>query len=162
MIRPCEDADFERVHEIVNDAARAYAGVIPADRYHEPYMPREELRAEIDAGVRFWGWTEEDGPILGIMGIQPRGDVTLVRHAYVLTPDQGRGIGGELLEHLLGTVEGPVLVGTWADAQRAVSFYEKHGFRRTTREETERLLRRYWSIPDRQIETSTVLELAAD
>jgi GNAT superfamily N-acetyltransferase len=162
MIRRCEEADFERVYEIVNEAARAYEGVIPADRYSEPYMPREVLRAQLDAGVSFWGWEGETGSLLGVMGVQPLGAVTLIRHAYVITPEQGRGMGGELLEHLLGLTEGQVLVGTWADASWAIRFYERHGFRLTTRRATEELLRRYWTIPERQIETSVVLEMVRE
>ena len=156
MIRPCRDADFEAVFEIVNDAAQAYRGVIPADRWHEPYMPRQELRGEIDAGVAFWG-CEEGGELLGVMGIQDVKDVTLIRHAYVRTARRREGIGGRLLAHLRTLTARPLLMGTWAAATWAVRFYEKHGFRRVTHEEKERLLRVYWSIPVRQVETSVVL-----
>ena len=156
MIRKCNDNDFEMVCEIVNDGAQAYKGVIPADRLKEPYMPRNELRHEIDSGVEFWGY-EEDGELVGVMGIQDVQDVTLIRHAYVRTAKQKRGVGGELLSHLRLTTSRPILIGTWADATWAISFYEKHGFRVVTTEEKDRLLRKYWSIPDRQIETSVVL-----
>jgi len=156
VIRPCRDADFEAVFEIVNDAAQAYRGVIPADRWHEPYMPRQELRGEIDAGVAFWG-CEEGGELLGVMGIQDVKDVTLIRHAYVRTARRREGIGGRLLAHLRTLTARPLLMGTWAAATWAVRFYEKHGFRRVTHEEKERLLRVYWSIPVRQVETSVVL-----
>jgi GNAT superfamily N-acetyltransferase len=156
MIRRCEEADFEAILAVVNEAARAYDGVISADRYHEPYMPVEELRSEIDAGVEFWAW-EEDGAFLGIMGIQNVKDVTLIRHAYVRSPDQGRGIGGRLLERLRGQTARPLLVGTWADALWAVRFYEKHDFELAPAEKTATLLRRYWSVPERQIESSVVL-----
>ncbi len=158
MIRPCTSADLDTILDIVNQAAEAYRGKIPADRWHEPYMPREELEAEIAAGVAFWG-VEQEGRLLGVMGIQPVKDVTLIRHAYVLPSHQGQGIGGELLEHLLTLAERPVLVGTWAAATWAVRFYERHGFRLVTTEEKDRLLRAYWSIPARQVETSVVLAL---
>jgi N-acetylglutamate synthase-like GNAT family acetyltransferase len=156
MIRPCGPNDFEAIYEIVNDAAQAYKGVIPADRWHEPYMPREELQHEIDDGVRFWGY-EENGELVGVMGIQHVQDVTLVRHAYVRTARQGQGIGGRLLAHLRTLTDRPVLIGTWAAATWAIRFYEKHGFRLVSEEEKNRLLRKYWSISARQVETSVVL-----
>ena len=156
MIRKCDDTDFEAIYEIVNDGAQAYKGVIPADRLKEPYMDRDELRHEIDAGVEFWGY-EEAGELLGVMGNQHVLDVTLIRHAYVQTARQNRGIGGKLLLHLRTMTSRPILIGTWADASWAIRFYEKHGFRVVTVEEKNRLLKKYWSIPDRQIETSVVL-----
>jgi GNAT superfamily N-acetyltransferase len=156
MIRKCDDTDFEVIYEIINDGAQAYKGVIPADRLKEPYMDRDELRHEIDAGVEFWGY-EEAGELLGVMGIQQVLDVTLIRHAYVQTARQNRGIGGKLLLHLRTMTSRPILIGTWADASWAIRFYEKHGFRVVTVEEKNRLLKKYWSIPDRQIETSVVL-----
>ena len=156
MIRKCDDGDFETVYKIINDGAQAYKGVIPADRLQEPYMPRNELKHEIDSGVEFWGY-EEDVEIVGVMGIQDVQDVTLIRHAYVLTARQKRGVGGELLSHLRSMTSRPILIGTWADATWAIRFYEKHGFRVVTTEEKDRLLKKYWSIPDRQIETSVVL-----
>ena len=156
MIRQCETDDFETIYEIVNDAAVAYKGVIPADRWHEPYMPREELQHEIDDGVRFWGY-EEDGDLIGVMGIQDVQDVTLIRHAYVRTTQRRKGIGGKLLSHLLTLTDRPILIGTWAAATWAIRFYEKHGFRLVSEEEKTRLLKKYWSIPERQVETSVVL-----
>ena len=156
MIRKCDDTDFEVIYEIVNDGAQAYKGVIPADRLKVPYMDRDELRHEIDAGVEFWGY-EEAGELLGVMGIQHVLDVTLIRHAYVQTVRQNRGIGGKLLLHLRTMTSRPILIGTWADASWAIRFYEKHGFRVVTVEEKNRLLKKYWSIPERQIETSVVL-----
>ena len=155
-IRQCGTGDFESVYAIVNDAAQAYRGVIPADRYHEPYMPREELQREIDAGVVFWG-LEEGGELLGVMGIQDVQDVTLIRHAYVRTDRRKQGIGSRLLGLLQTKTTRPTLIGTWADAVWAVRFYEKHGFRLVSTEEKNRLLKKYWSIPDRQVETSVVL-----
>jgi len=157
-IRRCTEADFEAVYEIVNDAASAYKGIIPADRWKEPYMPREELAHEIADGVVFWG-CEDGGRLVGVMGIQDVQDVTLIRHAYVRTSIRRQGIGGKLLNFLLGQAKGrrPILIGTWADATWAISFYVRHGFRVVTREEKERLLRKYWSIPERQVETSVVL-----
>ena len=156
MIRKCDDTDFLTIYEIVNDGAQAYKGVIPADRLKEPYMDRDELRHEIDAGVEFWGY-EEAGELLGVMGIQQVLDVTLIRHAYVRADRQKKGIGGKLLLHLRTMTSRPILIGTWADASWAIRFYEKHGFRVVTVEEKNRLLKKYWSIPDRQIETSVVL-----
>jgi GNAT superfamily N-acetyltransferase len=157
-IRPCVAADFDVTCAIINAAAMAYAGVIPSDRYHVPYMPAGELREEIAAGVRFWGWHDPEG-LSGVMGIQDVDDVTLIRHAYVRPDRQGAGIGSRLLAHLMGLPRQPLLVGTWADATWAVRFYERHGFRLVTHEEKDRLLRRYWSIPERQVDTSVVLRL---
>lgn len=156
MITLCADADLEAMYLIVNDAARAYKGVIPPDRWHEPYMPRDELKREIDDGVAFWGY-REGGELVGVMGIQDVGDVTLIRHAYVKTTHQGRGIGSVLLGHLMGLSDRPTLVGTWAAADWAVRFYERHGFSLVSPEEKDRLLKRYWRIPARQVETSVVL-----
>ena len=156
MIRRCDEDDFEAIHSIVNEAARAYEGVIPADYWQEPYMPREELRDEIDAGVVFWGY-DEGGELTAVMGIQPVDDVTLIRHAYVRPAAQRRGIGSALLEALRAQTARPVLVGTWADATWAIRFYERHGFRLVSAEEKDRLLRRYWTVGERQIETSVVL-----
>ena len=156
MIRRCDDSDFETMYAIINDAARAYRGVIPEDRWHEPYMPREDLRREIGDGVRFWGF-EEDGKLIGVMGIQDAGDVTLIRHAYVTTSERRKGIGSMLLSELVRKTDRPLLIGTWADAAWAIRFYEKHGFRLVTAEEKDRLLNTYWKIPARQVETSVVL-----
>lgn len=156
MTRPCDDADFEAIYSIINDAAEAYRGVIPKDRWHEPYMPREELRHEIESGVRFWGY-EENGELLGVMGIQDVQDVTLIRHAYVRTTNRNQGIGGKLLAELRKLTSRPILIGTWAAAVWAIRFYERHGFQLVTKEEKERLLKKYWSIPERQVETSVVL-----
>jgi GNAT superfamily N-acetyltransferase len=157
-IRRCADADFDAMHDVINAAATAYAGFIPADRYHVPYMPAEELRGEIAAGVRFWGWHDAEG-LSGVMGVQDVRDVTLIRHAYVMPDRQGVGVGSRLLAHLLSLPHQPLLVGTWADAVWAVRFYERHGFRLVTQKQKDRLLRRYWSIPERQVDTSVVLRL---
>ena len=156
MIRPCRGHDFEAMFTIINDAAEAYRGVIPADRWHDPYMSQEELRHEIACGVRFWGW-EESGELVGVMGIQDVEDVTLVRHAYVRTAQRSKGIGGRLLSELRTLTPRPVLMGTWAAASWAIRFYQKHGFQLVTPEEKDRLLKKYWSIPERQVETSVVL-----
>ncbi|MDD3581270.1 MAG: GNAT family N-acetyltransferase, partial [Desulfobacca sp.] len=156
MIRPCDQHDFEAIYAIINEAAEAYRGVIPADRWHEPYMPRDELQQEIEAGVVFWGY-EESGELLGVMGLQPVQDVTLIRHAYVRTAQQNQGIGGQLLTTMCQQTERPILVGTWAAATWAIRFYEKHGFCLVSPAEKDRLLKKYWSIPERQIETSVVL-----
>ena len=156
MIRDCVAGDFEAIYEIINDAAQAYRGIIPPDRWHDPYMPREELREEITAGVAFLGYVQ-DGELAGVMGTQNVQDVTLIRHAYVRTAQRNRGIGGELLAKIMDGATRPVLIGTWADAVWAVRFYERHGFKVVSGQEKERLLRKYWSVPDRQIETSVVL-----
>jgi len=156
IIRPCEDIEFEAVYAIIDDAAQAYRGIIPADRWKEPYMPREELRYEMDEGVVFWGY-EEDGELLGVMGIQDVKDVTLMRHAYVRTAKRRYGIGGKILAELRKKTARPVLIGTWAAENWAVSFYEKHGFRLVTSKEKDHLLKKYWAIPERQVETSVVL-----
>jgi len=155
-VRLCRDHERTAVLAIVNTAAEAYRGVIPADRWHEPYMPGEELDGEIAAGVVFWGH-EQDGRLVGVMGLQSVRDVDLIRHAYVLPESQGRGIGGALLRHLRGLSTRPMLVGTWAAADWAVRFYERHGFRLASPANKTVLLKTYWSIPDRQIETSVVL-----
>jgi GNAT superfamily N-acetyltransferase len=156
MIRPCDHNDFEAIYAIVNDAAEAYRGIIPEDRWKEPYMDRQELQHEIDDGVVFWGY-EDEGELIGVMGIQDVMDVTLVRHAYVRKARQNQGIGGKLLTELRRKTTRPTLMGTWADAVWAVRFYEKHGFRLVTPEEKTQLLQRYWCIPERQVETSVVL-----
>jgi GNAT superfamily N-acetyltransferase len=156
MIRQCDERDFELIWTIINDGARAYRGVIPADRWTEPYMSKEKLQREIDDGVVFWGY-EENGTLIGVMGIQRVQEVTLIRHAYVRTGSQKRGIGAQLLSHLRDMANGPVLIGTWADAVWAIRFYERHGFQMVGWEEKNRLLKKYWSIPERQVETSVVL-----
>jgi N-acetylglutamate synthase-like GNAT family acetyltransferase len=156
MIRPCTDNDFEATYDIINDAAQAYKGLIPADRWHEPYMSQDQLQQEIDAGVNFWG-VEENGRVVGIMGIQDKGDVTLIRHAYVRTALRNRGVGSQLLHHLEAMTDNPILIGTWAAATWAIAFYKKNGYRLVSTDEKNRLLKKYWNIPDRQVETSVVL-----
>jgi len=156
MIRRCEEDDFAAIFEIINEAAVVYKGVIPDDRWHEPYMPGAELRGEIDDGVVFWG-IEKEGELVGVMGIQDKGDVTLIRHAYVRKDRQGQGVGTELLKFLEGETSKGVLIGTWADATWAIGFYEKNGYSLVSEEEKTRLLVKYWSIPARQVETSVVL-----
>jgi GNAT superfamily N-acetyltransferase len=156
MIRRCEERDLEAIWAIVNDGAVAYKGIIPADRWHEPYMTREELRREIDDGVVFWGY-EAESELAGVMGIQPVEDVTLIRHAYVRTARQNQGIGARLLAHMIELTSGPLLVGTWRDAAWAIRFYEKHEFTMLSDAVYQNVIRRYWKIPQRQIETSVVL-----
>ncbi len=156
MIRQCDHDDFERIQSVINESAHAYKGVIPDDCWKQPYMSREDLRDEINDGVQFWGY-EEDRELLGVMGIQYIQGVTLIRHAYVRTSKRNHGIGGKLLSFLQDQTTRPLLVGTWADAVWAVRFYEKHGFQVVSAQEKDRLLRIYWSISDRQIETSVVL-----
>jgi GNAT superfamily N-acetyltransferase len=155
MHRKCQPGDSERIYFIINEAAKAYQGVIPSDRYHQPYMPMEELAREMKR-VTFLGW-EVNGELIGIMGLEPIKDVTLIRHAYVLPRWQQRGIGSKILNHLKTLVTTPrMLVGTWTDADWAIRFYQKHGF--TLLSNKDELLRTYWGIPQRQIETSVVLE----
>jgi N-acetylglutamate synthase-like GNAT family acetyltransferase len=156
MIRQCGNSEFETIYSIINDAAQAYKGVIPADCWKEPYMSEDELREEISAGVVFWGY-EEDGGLIGVMGIQHVQDVTLIRHAYIRAAKQNQGIGGKLLAHLRRQTPLPVLIGTWADATWAVRFYERRGFSLVSLAEKDYLLKKYWSIPERQVETSVVL-----
>ena len=157
MICSLLPSDFDAILKVTNDAAQAYKGVIPDDRWKEPYMSADELRGEIEAGVRFFGWLE-GGHLLGVTGIQALKDTTLIRHAYVLPGYQRQGIGTELLEYLIGLAATPeIMVGTWADATWAIRFYEKHGFKLMPSREKDRLLRAYWNIPERQVETSVVL-----
>ena len=154
MIRKCGWEDIEEMYVVINEAARVYEGVIPPDRYHEPYMPLDELREEMQH-MTFFGW-EEDQTLVAVIGFQPFADVTLIRHAYVLPEYQRQGLGSKLLEHLKTLTTDPrLLVGTWADASWAIEFYEKHGFRLLTNK--DELLKAYWDIPERQIETSIVL-----
>ena len=159
-IRPCRDDERPAILAIVNAAAEAYRGAIPADRWHEPYMEAGELEAEIAAGVSFWGY-EADGELIGVMGIQAVGDVDLIRHAYVIPGRQRAGVGGALLRHLCEAATRPMLVGTWAAADWAIRFYQRHGFELVTPERKTALLRTYWSIPERQIEASVVLTAGA-
>ena len=156
MIRRSAEADHETILAIVNDAAQAYRGVIPADRWHEPYMPKDELEREIGAGVVFWV-AEEDGRVLGVMGIQDKGEVALVRHAYVASNLQKKGVGTTLLRHVEGLTTKPILIGTWASASWAIDFYRRNGYTVVSDQDKDRLLRTYWSIPARQVETSVVL-----
>ena len=156
MIRPCIPADLDTLYTVINDGASAYNGVIPSDCFHTPYMSREELAHEIAQGVSFWSF-ERDGAISGMMGIQEVKDVTLIRHAYVRTASQGQGIGAKLLTHLRQLTERPILIGAWADALWAIRFYQRHGFQVVSQSEKERLLRTYWTVSPRQIETSVVL-----
>ena len=156
MIREAIDEDFEEIFNIINDAAIAYKGVIPHDRWHEPYMTREELHAEIEDGVRFSCFVDQN-EIIGVMGIQDKSDVALIRHAYVRTNQRKKGIGTLLLQDLMKDARKPILIGTWKAADWAIRFYEKYGFRLVEEEEKNRLLKKYWAIPERQIETSVVL-----
>ena len=141
---------------IINAAAQAYRGVIPPDRWHEPYMPADELAAEIADGIAFW-IAEDAGRMLGVMGIQDKGEVALVRHAYVSPGAQKQGVGTRLLQHVQSLVDKPVLIGTWAAASWAIEFYRRNGFTLVTGAEKDALLRKFWSIPERQVETSVVL-----
>jgi len=160
VIRRCIAGDIEEIFGVINDAASAYRGVIPADRWQEPYMPLEELRGELAAGVQFWGWVQ-DGRIGGVMGLQLVGDVALVRHAYTRPADQGKGIGSALLHHLVSEIDRLVLVGTWKAATWAIRFYLGRNFTLVSEQEKADLLRRYWTVPERQIEESVVLRLNA-
>jgi GNAT superfamily N-acetyltransferase len=156
IIRKSAEADLAAMSAIVNEAALAYRGVIPADRWREPYMPADELAGEIADGVVFWV-AEEDGRLVAVMGIQDRGDVALVRHAYTAPSAQRQGVGTRLLRHVEGLTGKPILIGTWADASWAVEFYRRNGYTVVPAGDKDRLLRAYWSIPARQVETSVVL-----
>lgn len=159
MIHKLAFSDFDSILYIINEAAQAYRDVIPEDRWKDPYMPAGELRREIESGVEFYGWVQGD-TLVAVMGFQLVKDTTLIRHSYVLTEYQRRGIGEKLLKHLIGLAQTPeILVGTWEANTRAICFYEKHGFKLVSREDKDRLLRKYWNIPERQIETSVVLKL---
>jgi GNAT superfamily N-acetyltransferase len=158
MILPLPNQEFNEILQVINDAANAYKDVIPADRWKEPYIIAEELKAEIGSGVKFWGLKQND-VLVAVMGIQPVKDVTLIRHAYVLTSQQRKGYGEKLLNHLMTLAQtSTVLVGTWSAAFWAVNFYAKTGFMQVGEEEKNSLLRKYWNIPKRQVETSTVLK----
>jgi GNAT superfamily N-acetyltransferase len=160
-IRPCHNGDRATILAIINAAAEAYRGVIPADQWHEPYMPPEELESEIAAGVAFWGY-EADGDLAGVMAVQTVGDADLIRHAYVRPDRQGCGVGGALISRLRGLTTQRMLVGTWSAAEWAIRFYQRHGFVLVAPAPKSVLLRTYWTIPDRQIETSVVLANPAD
>lgn len=156
MIRKLNDNDFEKIYQIINEAAVAYRGVIPADRWKEPYMPREELRQQILDGVEFRGF-EDGGELTGVMGIQDKTEVELIRHAYILTKNRRSGIGTKLLNYLILDCQKPILIGTWKTAVWAIDFYQKNKFQLVSEEDKNILLKRYWKIPDRQVETSVVL-----
>ncbi len=155
LIRKSVEQDLAAVLEIINDAAQAYQGVIPADRWRDPYMPERELLEEIAGGIVFW--VAEEERVLGVMGMQDKGTVALVRHAYVAPTVQRKGVGASLLRHVQGLTDKPILIGTWADASWAIEFYQRNGFAVVSDRDKNHLLRTYWSIPDRQIETSVVL-----
>jgi len=156
MIRRCGTGEFEKIYEVIDDAAAVYKGIIPPDCWKEPYMSKEELQHEIHEGVVFWGYYEGD-KLVGVMGIQPVQDVTLIRHSYVRSTKQNQGIGGKLLSRLRKETSRPILIGTWAAAVWAIRFYKRHGFKLVSSGEKDQLLRKYWSISERQISTSVVL-----
>ena len=156
MIRLCREDESETMLAIINSAAEAYRGAIPADCWHEPYMPTTELRSDIAAGITFVGY-EVDGVVAGVMGIQPVRNVDLIRHAYVLPAYQGHGVGSALLAYLRAQAFRPILIGTWTAATWAIRFYERHGFHLVPETTKALLLRTYWRVPERQIETSVVL-----
>lgn len=156
MIRKCNNEEFKVIYEIINEAAQVYQRFIPRERWREPYMSYEHLQHEIGSGITFWGYEEED-QLQGVMGIQPVKDVTLIRHAYVRTEKQGQGIGGKLLTHLYNMTKTPVLIGTWADAFWAISFYQNQGFCLLPSAEKECLLNKYWTAPKWHMDMSVVL-----
>ena len=156
MIRNSSESDFNDIYNVINDAALAYKGIIPADRWHEPYMTREELQIQIEDGVKFLCYINNN-KVVGVMGIQNKNDVKLIRHAYVITQERKKGIGTILIHELLKDSDKPILIGTWKAANWAISFYERHGFFVVSEEEKNSLLKKYWNIPDRQVETSVVL-----
>ena len=156
IIRKSEDADLPQIFAVINEAAQAYRGVIPLDQWHEPYMTKDQLDTAIAQGVVFWV-AEDQGRLLGVMGIQDKGPLALVRHAYVAPTTQRKGVGTQLLRHVEHLAQKPILIGTWADASWAIDFYRRNGFTLVPDTQKDRLLRTYWSIPDRQIQTSVVL-----
>lgn len=156
MIRPCIQSDFSTLLTLINVAAEAYRGVIPFNCWREPYMPASELEYEMSEGIEFSGF-EMDNTLVGIMGLQEVKDVALIRHAYVSPSVQRQGIGSSLLANCCELTERPLLVGTWADAEWAIHFYQKHGFQIISPQEKNSLLSNYWRITERQIETSVVL-----
>lgn len=156
MIRECRPAEFDDICVVINDAAATYRGVIAGDCWKDPYMSAEELQHEMDDAVRFWGFFDGER-LLAVMGLQHVGDVALIRHAYTSTASQGTGIGTALLAHLRGRTDRPMLVGTWKAAIWAVRFYQRRGFRLVTAPQKDALLRRYWTVSERQIEESVVL-----
>ena len=154
MIKRLSFKHINTIWEIINKAAHAYKGVIPNDCYHEPYMPSAKFHREMRS-ITFFGW-QEKGKLIGAMGFQPVGDVTLIRHAYVLPDYQRKGIGTKLLNHVKELTKTKyLLVGTWADAGWAIDFYQKHGFKFMPNK--DELLKKYWNITERQIDTSVVL-----
>jgi GNAT superfamily N-acetyltransferase len=156
ITRRCREDEHPALLDIINLAAQKYRGVIPDDRWHEPYMNAEELASEIAAGIEFWG-AEVNTSLVGVMGVQEVLDVDLIRHAYVLPAFQRKGVGGLLLSELCSRSSRTILIGTWAAASWAIDFYERHGFDLVGADETKTLLKKYWTIPERQIETSVVL-----
>ena len=156
MIRPCNASDFGTIYEIINDAAIAYRGVIPEQSVRDPYMGKSELSREILDGILFWG-DEQGGELTGVMGLQEKADVTLIRHAYVRTRLQRRGVGANLLRHLELVAQNPILIGTWANATWAISFYQKRGYNLVSEKKKDILLRKYWSVDDLQVQSSVVL-----
>ncbi len=156
MIRPATESDFDDILQIINDAATAYKGIIPSDRWHEPYMSKHELEIQIKEGVSFICY-EDDGQVTGVMGFQDKIDVNLVRHAYVKTVERNKGIGSILIRELVKESNKPLLIGTWKAASWAIKFYQNHGFVLASEDDKNRLLKKYWNIPERQIETSVVL-----
>ena len=156
VFRQCGEREFDFVYFIINEAAVAYRGLIPEDHFKEPYMSRQEFRSEIGDGVEFWGYEENDA-LRGVMGIQRMQDVVLIRHAYTRTEFQGNGIGSQLLKFLLTKTKRPVLIGTWTGATHAIGFYQRHGFTLVPDEVKDKLLKKYWQVPDAQIDGSVVL-----
>jgi GNAT superfamily N-acetyltransferase len=156
MVRPCRKNECSIISEIINAAAEAYRGVIPADRWHDPYISLRELNSETSAGVVFWAY-ENVGEVIGVMGIQAVRDVDLIRHAYVRPGSQRRGIGAALIGHIRSLSSRQMLVGTWAAATWAITFYQRHGFELVSPEQKTALLKTYWTVPERQIETSVVM-----
>ena len=158
MITECTKKNISNILYVINDASLKYKGIIPNDCWHEPYMTKQKLISEFANGVRIFGYNK-DNNLVGVMGIQELKDVTLIRHAYILTQYQGLGIGKSLLQHLFKIkTSSCLLVGTWRDATWAIQFYEKFGFVLHTKKQTAQLLKKYWDLPSKQIENSVVLK----
>ena len=158
MINEYTKSDSSEILYVINDAAARYKNVIPDNCWHEPYMSERELVDEFKDGVRMFGYLHNN-KLIGVIGFQEIKDVVLIRHAYTLTAYQGKGAGSAMLEYLLNENQNSrLLVGTWRNAKWAIRFYEKFGFILHTKGETTLLLKKYWNITSKQIESSVVME----
>jgi GNAT superfamily N-acetyltransferase len=155
-IQMCSTSEHHAIGLAINDASKAYHGVIPADCWKSPYMSEAELEAEIADGVLFWGLSVRS-VLVGVMGLQHRDGVDLIRHSYVRRSWQGKGIGCALLAEVERHSKTQILVGTWAQATWAIGFYQANGYRLLDNSNKRVLLEQYWQIPARQARASVVL-----